>query len=335
MKKDLLIFGNGLGRALSQDNFFSLERALNAAWNDDSVLNETQRNLIRRCLPAEVIETDGAPSDEDQLDKLHQILAACDLINEFESETDAGWLSSNGKNFPAAIRSYLHRAACEFHQGSPSLPESFAKPLREHIMATKSHVATLNYDNLLYQNFIGTDVFKGYTCLIDGFLKGKFSPTTLSRHNKTKTSFYLHLHGSPLFHDAEDGNDILKAAIADVNLISGDKSGHIVLTNVKHKIGVIHASSILSAYWKALDEALSEANRIILFGYSGLDAHLNQRIRQHGRDENIDIVVVEYSSSGATTDRTTYWNKEIGPHTLKQCENILEFTDWASPIPHA
>jgi len=327
MPKSLLVFGNGLGRAID-NSFFSLQRALHAAWNDNDVLDEPQRQLIRRCLPEEVIEGDGAPTSEDDLDKLQQILAACDMINELETETDEGWLSKRGKSFPAAIRSYVHRAACEFHADEQALPEEFAQPLREFIVRTKSHVATLNYDKLLYYNFIGTQVFHGYSCLIDGFKSGRFSKENLDRQDTARTSYYLHLHGSPLFHDDEAGG-ARKAHVAEVDLLAGDRSGHIVLTNVKHKRSVISASPVLSAYWEKLDKALDEANSITVFGYSGFDDHLNKRVQKKlKQDSNTQLRIVERRAEGSPVERKEYWKEKLGDCELVRCKNILEFTDW-------
>jgi hypothetical protein len=330
LPKDTLIFGNGLGRSLDND-FFHLPRALQAAWGDETVLDETQKDLIMRCLPAGVIDDAEAqaPSSEDELDKLQQTLAACDLINELETETQEGWLTAAGKSFPAAIRSYVHRAATEFHTGDHELPETFAQPLRTHIINNKSHVATLNYDKLLYSNFIGTPVFEGFNCLVDGFMSGSFSTENLHRNNMAKTSYYMHLHGSPLFHDDHE-NTCRKAHVAEAEFLAGDRSGHIVLTNVKHKKNVITASPVLSAYWKMLrNRALKESNKITLFGYSGMDQHLNECVQYRvEKDEPCVVRIVERAEEGTDHDRQHYWNNIFGECELVRLENILEFTDW-------
>jgi hypothetical protein len=330
LSKDTLIFGNGLGRALDND-FFSLPRALQNAWEDENVLDEVQKDLILRCLPSEVLEEneEQAPQSEDDLDRLQQTLAACDLINELETETSEGWLTTAGKTFPSAIRSYVHRAAAEFHFYGGELPETFSQPLREHILQNKSHVATLNYDKLLYSNFIGTDVFNGFNCLIDGFANGTFSISNLQRHNKSRTSYYLHLHGSPLFYDDTEGNCV-KAAIAAAERIAGSRNGHIVLTNVKHKKNVIAASPLLSAYWKVLSKrALKESSSITLFGYSGLDNHLNEIIlKRLNEADECNLRIIEYRDETPCEERQAYWHGILGECELIRLENVLDFTDW-------
>jgi hypothetical protein len=203
--RKLLIFGNGLGRSLD-GNFFSLENALQAAWDDKSLLDESQKALIRQCLPDEVLEDDPAvaPKSEDQLDRLQMVLAACDEIRKHEFEGGTSWLTEIGKKFPSAIRSYIHGTACHFHTGPYVLPDNFAKPLQAHVLEHRSHIATLNYDELLYRSFIGTEVFSGYSCSIDGFNR-EFDPDNLRRTRPSSQAFYLHLHGSPLFVSTSDG----------------------------------------------------------------------------------------------------------------------------------
>lgn len=326
LSKELIIFGNGLGRAIDND-FFCLDRALNVAWNDPDVLTEKQRELILRCLPTEVVEADGAPTSEDHLENLQRTLAACDLINELEDETSEGWLTEHGREFPAAIRSYLHRTACEFHMGNHMLPEDFAQELRAFVIKTKSHIATLNYDKLLYSAFVNTKVFDGYNCLIDGFISGTFSPGNMHRKTKSRTSYYLHLHGSPLYYDDNNG-ETHKAATAEVELIAGDRSGHIVLTNVKYKTAVIMASPLLLHYWKMFEQALDEARRITLFGYSGFDEHLNRKISISVSEKPKPIRVIEYAGPESDAERESFWRVKVGEVQLLRHKNILRFTEW-------
>ena len=97
----------------------------------------------------------------------------------------------------------------------------------------------------------------------------------------------------------------------------------------------------MSAYWEALERSLNEVKRVILFGYGGLDTHLNDLF--HGHDLSVTIVqwngsteteddwrsrlklegfseteVVEDTNSGIASDRLE----------LIQFDNILEFNKW-------
>ena len=91
--RKLYVFGNGLGRALSNEDY-SLSRALQSAWDDNAVLSLEQKQLIHQCLPEDVIENDilVAPQGEEQLDKLQRVLAACDEISKVEVAGGVGWL---------------------------------------------------------------------------------------------------------------------------------------------------------------------------------------------------------------------------------------------------
>ena len=104
-----MIFGNGLGRAISNEDY-NLEAALSAAWVDNSVLSDTQRQLIKQCLPEDVIESSLSepPRSEEQLDKLQRVLAACDEIAKNENPDGERWLMDHGRQFPYAIRSFVH-----------------------------------------------------------------------------------------------------------------------------------------------------------------------------------------------------------------------------------
>jgi len=58
MVNSLFIFGNGLGRAISND-YFSLERALKEAWDAPKLLTDAEKRLIESCLPSDVIEREN------------------------------------------------------------------------------------------------------------------------------------------------------------------------------------------------------------------------------------------------------------------------------------
>ena len=80
-------------------------------------------------------------------------------------------------------------------------------------------------------------------------------------------------------------------------------------------------------YW-IKEKAFEEASQVILFGYSGLDAHLNDRIRSEKDGKN--LLVIEYSGEGERADRLAFWKKQTGYRKLDlfQMENILEFNQW-------
>lgn len=242
--RKLAIFGNGLGRSIDND-YYDLGKALQAAWDNPAALDNTQKQLIWQCLPPDLFEDDQlrAPKSETELDTLQRVLAACDEISKHEYDGGQSWLSESGKKFPFAIRSYIHCAASYFHQSPHFLPQAFVEPLVSWVLASRSHIATLNYDELLYRAFIGTDAFRGYNCLLDGFVPD-FHTSHLDRYVPSRQSFYLHLHGSPLYYSDSTGG-LRKAALSALPHIEGHSSTHLVLTEVKHKMTVIGSSPIL------------------------------------------------------------------------------------------
>jgi hypothetical protein len=330
--RKLVIFGNGLGRALEND-YFQLERALHVAWNDPSILDEIQKTLILRCLPNEVFEPDenSAPRSEIELDRLQRVLAACDEISRHETGAGASWLTVDGRQFPLAIRSYIHRAASYFHAGGHLLPANFVKPLISWIDESRSHIATLNYDELLYRAFVGSKVFNGYSCLLDGFVPN-FDPSHLDRRHPTRQSYYLHLHGSPLYYNSIH-DDLRKASLNELPNIEGYSSTHLVLTHVHHKAAVISASPILREYWRRLETAMQEADGVVLFGYGGGDLHLNLLISRYFRDKQVEIVERKhagYEKKEGKNARLNYWCAKLG---VKEAfafwlDNILEHDNW-------
>lgn len=197
-------------------------------------------------------------------------------------------------------------------------------PLSDFIKETKSHVAVLNYDNLLYDAFTNTGVLSGYRgALIDGFHRAGFDKENLDRLNPKKLGWYLHLHGSPLF----IGN---RKLMGDERwFLVPDEKSHIVLTHVEHKPLVIASSSILSEYWSRLPKALKEADKVIIFGYSGCDIHLNEIVANSCPDK--DIYIIEWMGSGAIEERSRYWSGRLSGCSniqIRHIDNLLEFNDW-------
>ncbi|MFA0923619.1 hypothetical protein [Xanthomonas fragariae] len=246
-----LIFGNGLGMALDPE-FYSLDSAIGCAWDGEDSFDEATRELVRCCL---VDPAKERPHGEDDMDALQLVISSCDFLASMR-RGGANWLSDHGQQFPAAVRKFLYQTALHFHQGEKLLPLHFVDPLAAFLLDTKSHVATLNYDNLLYQRMIEKGVLDGYSgALVDGMLSCGFAPDNLERKYGRNFGYYMHLHGPPLFVDQDGAVKKLPQGKLGGD---GDVVGsHIVLTHVKHKPTVIAASALLQSYWEHLERALS------------------------------------------------------------------------------
>lgn len=320
MPRKLIIFGNGLGMALDPEHF-SLDAALADIWNREGFLSPEQKSLIERCLGRA-----GAPEGEHELDQLHRAVTYCKALNQI-GVGEEHWLTEDGQNFPEITAQYIHKVATKLHNYGGVLPPGFEEALIAFVMETKSHVATLNYDKLLYNSFIDNNVFGPYnnTCLVDGMIGAGFSATALERRFGRTYGYYLHLHGSPLFvnHDEQ----VVKLSRADLTLDVNEASEHIVLTHVKHKPSVIAASHVLSTYWDYLRFALSEVEEVIIFGYSGLDEHLNILLRPYLKTKRLRVV--EWSGAGDQIARNAYWRNTLGrADEVNRLDNITGFDRW-------
>jgi len=259
------------------------------------------------------------------LDQIQVALVAAEYLRDFNLK-GATWLTPEATELPNAFQRYIHAVAAHFHAHKFALPLEFADSLANYINKSKSHVTTLNYDNLLYDGLKGKDVFSGFSgSLYDGYTNAGFSPDNLRRNYPKRHAWYMHLHGSPLF----IGN--AKALREERARFEPHESSHIVLTHVEHKPLIIARSRILSTYWDKLPESISESDSVILLGYSGDDIHLNRVISQGLAGKNLHIV--EWRGNHDQRQREAYWKKRIINSNqglrLELLENVLSFTDWA------
>jgi len=316
-----IIFGNGLGMALDPE-FFSLDSAIGRTWGGD-VLSEEQKRLVSQCLPPDAYDR---PHGEADMDTLHKALSACDVLNSV-GEGRIHWLTPQGQGFPRAVRRFFYYIARGFHRYSDGLPDPFIDALAGFLEETNSHVATLNYDNLIYQPLIEREVLRGYDgALCDGFHDSGCAPDNLERRYNHDFGYYLHLHGSPLFIDRDRAT--IKLAQGD-EPSSGDVVGsHIVLTHVRHKASVIDASEVLFIYWRYFVQAIGESEEVILLGYSGLDVHLNAILQSS--PQHVRFRVVEWNCVGEEAVRVQFWRQRLGREdtVLVRLPSILNFDGW-------
>nr|DAP68891.1 MAG TPA: protein of unknown function (DUF4917) [Caudoviricetes sp.] len=327
MSRALIIVGNGLGMALDS-NYFHLEAALHHAWNNTARFSVEHKRLVMSSLAG----TSNAdfPRSEDQLEKLQLAIIASDFLRKFESAV-VRWLHDHARDLPGAFKAYIHEVAMYFHNYGGELPDAFCDPLAEFLRASNSHLAVLNYDDLLYNALIQREVLAGYNgALVDGFYRaGGFKAGNLDRLYGSRFGWYMHLHGSPLF---IDNQKVMGAA--ERGAISPSDLTHIVLTHVNHKRAIIESSPILIEYWRRLGLALAESEQVFLFGYSGEDNHLNEGICQRAGDRRINII--EWSGAGPSFARRIFWTRKLPNCNIKiiPFDNILDFNGWAYELTH-
>lgn len=301
-------------------HYFSLKTGLHSVWNGSEHFAYEHKLLVTSAIAG--LSPDAFPESEEQLDQLQVAIVASEYLSGFESES-VQWLSDSSRELPNAFRRFVHEVASYFHKSEQCLPDCFVGPLSKFISETKSHVAVLNYDNLLYDAFNTYRILSGYSgTLIDGFLKLGFAKENLDRYYESRLGWYLHLHGSPLYVDNQ------KLMGGDRVFVMPDERCHVVLTHVEHKPLVIASSPILSEYWSRLPKSIKEAEKIVLFGYSGCDTHLNEILTSYCGSKEIHIL--EWNGAGNLDYRLTYWRRELQDMEiiLHQFENLLDFQDW-------
>jgi hypothetical protein len=323
--RSTLIFGNGLGMALNP-NYFSLKSGLEHVWRNGDVSSPEWKDYIISTLGG--VTKQIAPSSEEQLDKLQLAIVATEFLKNIEVD-GVEWITPEARKFPEMFRRYIHGVAHYFHKSKCVLPDFFVKELTKHIELTKSHIVTLNYDNLLYDALIRNGVLKGYSgCLIDGFLTSGFNPENLIRRKSSELGWYLHLHGSPLFIDNKKVTDVGR------EYLRPDSRCHIVLTHFKHKRSIINSSIILSEYWLKFELAMNESDCIMLFGYSGYDDHLNDLVHSKSNEKLIRIVEWLGTSVGGNKidyyGRKRFWEKKLRTNNFEliRIGSLLNFSDW-------
>lgn len=320
MRRSTIVFGNGLGMALDSA-YFPIGAGLDSVWSGSDYFGSAHKELVKTAIPG--LTEDAYPSTEEQLDDLQVAIVASEYLRGFETD-QVKWLTDQVRELPEAFRRFIHEVASYYQDYDAPLPLDFRTHLAEYLSATKSHVATLNYDNLLYDGLKGHDIFAGYNgVLIDGFHRDGFDSDNLKRRRGSQSlGWYLHLHGSPLF----VGNRKLMGD--DRAIFIPDEQSHIVLTHVSHKPLVIESSSILSEYWRRLATALQEVECIVLMGYSGADWHLNNLIAQKCAQKPVHVI--EWEGAGEVDVRTRFWRKQLKKQdvNLIQLANILQFKDW-------
>lgn len=339
MPRKLVIFGNGLGRALNNDHF-NLTSAMRSVWISEDCLTPAQKDLIATAI--EGVEIENGPENEEQLFGTQLALLACELLEKATNDETLGrWLTDDALGYPSALNKYTYEVARHFHNHDMELVfhdrwNRFINSFLAFVFRSKSHVATLNYDTLLYEPFNNSleidgaqiQLCNGFNgTLLDGYTHGLgFSAQNLERRfNPEQKAYYMHLHGSPLFVD-DDGGTPRKLTRAQLQNEIGEKKSHIVLTHGAMKPVVISSSKVLEMYWSHLAEAIHEAEEIILFGYSGADRHLNNKIKKHREETPVRVVERTHDNQDG---RSAYWSAKLGGNTkVTAFQNILDFENW-------
>lgn len=305
------IIGNGIGRALNNE-YFTLETGLRSAWNE---FDPADQEIISQ------LNNGRIPVEEDDLERHHLIMSSCKSLIGLADE-GVEFLNDQGKNFPILYNDYIYRVAKYFWDANFELPEHFLEIFMNYLRKNPSHVATLNYDKLLYAPFVLNNILDRYDegYLIDGIYNttGNFDYTNFDRKYGNTFGYYLHLHGSPVIYT--DGEKIkksnIKCELPNQSQYLDSTHNQIVLSHTKLKPEIILNSKLLEVYYVMFNIALNESNKIIVIGYSGSDIHINLAIQDWGRSKVLNnakdcfIKVVCYNNDGLSDD---FWKEKILP----------------------
>lgn len=328
-----IVFGNGIGMALAPDAYF-LPAVMNEVWEHPS-LDDAQRGLIVACLAEGTVR----PTREEELETLQNVVTACETLVGVPGASRDHWLSEAGRHFPDAVHRLSFLAARQMYlaayrtgpeKGKPcELPPDFTAALVDMVKRTSSHVSTLNYDGLLSKPFAAAGLLgTSDGLLLDGFNEGRFDRNNLFR-KRGLGSWYLHLHGCPLFADREKTKPykLTEKYLSYPKASLKNLGRHLVLTHHIHKLNKIQSSPILQTYWEFLERAFEESDEIILFGYSGNDLHLNRQVAQQRVSKSVRVV--EWLGAGTKAFRKKFWADQLGGEVaLNLMEDVLSFTDW-------
>lgn len=313
---------------------YNLASVMNDVWDDD-FNDPTMRRLVAACLP----NGSKRPTSEDQLATLQDAVSACEVLLGVRGSSGDHWLSDEGRAFPEAVHEFTYLVArrmylAKHRYGATAgqtcvLPDEFVQRLLDEIRTSESHVATLNYDGLLSRSLGECGMLGGSSpALLDGFSDKKFHRNNLFRA-RGHGSWYLHLHGSPLFTDDAKGKPqkLATSTIMRAGKVPKRSGRHIVLTHFQHKPKIIQSSEILRIYWEFLGLAIKECPEICLFGYSGNDRHLNRLIAQARGEKTVRVV--EWLGAGSSELREPFWSDQLGGAVeLVLLEDVLTFRDW-------
>jgi hypothetical protein len=329
---------------------FGLKTVMQRVWREG--LEEDERKLLAKYFRG-IDETNGPDKEQDlmvaqvavmipDLTRDDKISHATNLGEWFSKPSEHARLKYALNHYTYLIAKILFEKAWEFKTSAmkehgfstkeAALFNDWIDALSDYLEESSAHIATLNYDGFLYDNSL---IFQNHS---DGF-KGQ-SPIWQSKFAQRKPR-YLHLHGSPLFWEAE--GHIEKLSVADYTTIEEDINHHlkfrsapdfdphIILSDGALKPLLIARSKVLSAYWKELENILLNDNpeEIILFGYGGGDDHLNRLIGE----PKCPVRVVERRKGHNIPDQEKVWKKRLNGATdvfVDLRKNILTFDEWAA-----
>lgn len=335
------LIGNGLGKAINPGHF-DLKQGMKTGWKNTR--SRKIKSLITKFL------CKAKPTSEKDLEKIQDCFLKLQSI-EHQIKGLPRALKNTLENYinkdKEKFYNYLFNVSSHFYHYNleTTKPEilfkfnCFINNFCSYLIARKTngdnvHIATLNYDGLLYKSFIDKKdkIFNGYSgCLVDGITNSGFNKNNLQQKMGKTFGWYLHLHGSPLFYSENSRikkNNYNKSTSAFDTVKYKHGRKHIILCHPKQKYETIQYSEILKEYLEHFKVAISHSDCLVMLGYGGEDSYINEIIKNFLKDEGV-VLVIERSAEGLHTERSIFWKERLCTEKTKfklvQKESILDF----------
>lgn len=328
-----ILVGNGLGMAINPQHF-TLKAGIDLVAKN---LSDEEKNIIS-------LGSGRIPIEENNLEDHHKILSACQTLIKHNdqlgilNQTKVEKFSKTYSNFIYQVAKHFYNYQFDDHKIKTHFNTFINNLICFMNQQDRCHIATLNYDKLLYQALIERNILHGYYgSLVDGIVDLGFKPENMIP-TYNDFGWYMHLHGSPSFITDTDGiTKKLKASEMPSDIKNTESQHkHIVLTHTKLKPSIIANSFILDAYFDYFIKALSDSDTVLLFGYSGNDTHINLEFKKilskTNRLQKILIVQWGGNKGGHKIKTCNDWEATLYPLKyskkiieLKNLENILDY----------
>lgn len=293
MKDAPLIFiANGLGLAID-DRHFQLSSGIRNAI--DQMEKDELKDLIKFSFPENIEDKDFDLSahyteNNEKLAYINMVSMLTRMIKTASGDVKEKLVSEELATLSSAVNSFIFRVADYYNDTNVSSMKvygeqfvPFADNLCRFIYNRKAHVATTNYDDLLYRYFLNADVSVGQnrtekimhpgkdTTLIDGFNREK-GELLYNPPKTTNSSWYMHLHGSSRFYSQYNSTRIRKSfqLTSFANYVP-----HVILNHFDLKAFQISTNHMLNDYFSKFKEVAKKTKEIYVIGYGGEDKHIN------------------------------------------------------------
>lgn len=309
--KVLVFIANGVGRAVDSE-LLTLSSGIEKGLKS---LNNTEKDIIKEFISLYTKDDISAENITNVINnEENEILAYINMVSMLTRMIKTGkgklkerFVSQQFGDLANTINKFIYNVADSYNTEKikrngiyPENFEGFAQSLGGFIYKNKAHLATTNYDDLLYRYFLDVQIKTGEnteafimnpsknTILSDGFTKTNSGiQFDFSNHDLNSTSWYMHLHGSSRFHSKFGSGNVFKS----YKKYDSNHVPHIILNHFNLKEFEINLNPILHRYFDLFGKALAKINALYIIGYGGYDKHINNIVMN--ANDKCKIIIIE------------------------------------------